>query len=242
MRFQRSWQISIALICLFLGLLVVVQFRTQSQRTRLSTARSEVLLNLYEDTETHRRSLERQVATLRAELAKAAEGRSLLAGMTAAVSKARKEAGLTELVGPGIVVTLNDSDREVRPGQDQDLYVIHDEDLLLVINELLAGGAEGVAINGQRWTARTEIRCAGPTASVNRTRIGAPFVIKAVGDPDTLESAMRLRGGVLDALRTWGIKVRVERVEKMALPAYTGSLEFEYARPVGQTAGTERSE
>lgn len=242
MKVLRSWQVSVTLICLLLGLLMVVQFRTQSQRTRLSTARSEVLLNLYEDTEVHRRNLEREVAALRGELAKAAEGRSLLAGMTKAVTRARAEAGLTELVGPGVVVTLNDSDREVRPGQDQDLYVIHDEDLLLVINELLAGGAEGVALNGQRWTARTEIRCAGPTASVNRTRIGTPFVIKAVGDPDTLESALRLRGGVLDALRTWGIRVRVERVERMALPGYAGSLVYEYARPVGQSAGTERSE
>lgn len=242
MRNLRPWEVTAALICVLLGLLMVVQFRTQSQKTRLSTARSEVLLNLYEDTEARRRSLEREVAVLRAELAKAAEGRSLLAGLTKAVAGAREQAGLTELVGPGIVVTLNDSDREARPGQDQDLYVIHDEDLLLVINELLAGGAEGIAINGQRWTSRTEIRCAGPTASVNRTRIGAPFVIQAVGDPDTLESAMRLRGGVLDALRTWGIRVRIERSERMVLPAYAGSLEYEYARPANSPAGGERRE
>ncbi len=221
---------------------MVVQFRTQSQKTRLSTARSEVLLNLYEETEAHRRSLEREVAVLRMELAKAAEGRTLLAGLTKAVAEAREQAGLTELVGPGIIVTLNDSEREARPGQDQGLYVIHDEDLLLVINELLAGGAEGLSVNGQRWTSRTEIRCAGPTASINRTRVGAPFVIRAVGDPDTLESAMRLRGGVLDALRTWGIRVRIERSERMVLPEYTGSLEYEYARPVDMASGAERSE
>lgn len=214
---------------------MVVQFRTQSQKTRLSTARSEVLLNLYEDTEARRRALEKEVAQLREELAKAAEGRALLKGMTESVERARIQAGLTGLTGPGVQVTLNDSNQETRPGQDQDMYVIHDEDLLLVINELLAGGAEGVAINGQRWTSRSELRCAGPTASVNRTRIGVPFVIRAVGDPDTLESSLKMRGGVLDALRTWGIRVRVERFDRLALPGYSGSLDYQYAKPVKVT-------
>lgn len=242
MRRVRPWEVTATLICVLLGLLMVVQFRTQSQKTRLSTARSEVLLNLYEDTEAHRRSLEKEVALLRTELAKAAEGRTLLAGMTDAVGRARAQAGLTELVGPGITVTLNDSEREARPGQDQDMYVIHDEDLLLVINELLAGGAQGIAINGQRWTARTEVRCAGPTASINRTRVAVPFVIKAAGDPDTLENSVRMRGGVLDALRTWGIRVRIDRSAQMALPGYAGSLEYQYARPAGSVSGAGRSE
>ncbi|MGE5508275.1 MAG: DUF881 domain-containing protein [Chitinophagales bacterium] len=239
---RRHLHLGVTAICVLLGVLMVVQFRTQSQKTRLSTARSEVLLNLYEDTEAHRRSLEKEIATFREELAKAVEGRQRLAGLNQAVEDARRRAGLTEVIGPGITVTLNDSDREAAPGQDQDMYLIHDEDLLLVINELLAAGADAIAINGQRWTSRSEIRCAGPTASINRTRVGAPFVIQAVGNADTLESAMRLRGGVLEALRTWGIKVRIERSDRMIIPAYTGSLEYEFARPLGVGQGEQRSE
>lgn len=242
MRNLRSWEITATLICFILGLLMVVQLRTQSQKTRLSTARSEFLLGLYEDTEARRRALEREVASLREELAKAAEGRSLLTGMTEAVERARVQAGLTELTGPGITVTLNDSEREARPGQDQDMYVIHDEDLLLVVNELLAAGAQGIAINDQRWTSRTEVRCAGPTASINRTRITAPFVIRAVGDPDTLENSLKMRGGVLEVLRTWGIRVRIERSDSMVLPGYAGSLEYEFARPVNGTLTARRSD
>lgn len=239
---RRDLHLSVTIICVLLGVLLVVQFRTQSQKIRLSTARSEVLLNLYEDTEARRRSLEKENATLREEIAKAVEGRDRLVGLNRTVEEARHQAGLTELIGPGITVTLSDSEREARPGQDQDLYLIHDEDLLLVINELLAGGAEAISINGQRWTSRSELRCAGPTASINRTRVGAPFVIQALGKPDTLESAMRLRGGVLEALRTWGIQVRIERAERMIVPAYAGSLEYEYARPLEVGPGEQRSE
>lgn len=228
---MRPWQISVTLICILLGLFVVVQFRTQSQKSRLSTARSEALVGFYEEAEAKRKRLQDQVAQLREELGKAAEVRNVQSGLAAEVQKERVKAGLTEIEGPGVVVTLNDSSREPRPGQSEDLYLIHDEDLLLVINELLAGGAEGIALNGQRYTSRSEIRCAGPTASINQTRVGAPFVIQAVGDPATLESSIRLRGGVIDALRTWGIQVRIERSDRLLLPAYAGSLQFDYAKP-----------
>ena len=46
------------------------------------------------------------------------------------------------------------------------MYIIHDDDLLRVINELRAAGAEAIAINGERIVAMSEIRCAGPTLSV----------------------------------------------------------------------------
>ena len=52
------------------------------------------------------------------------------------------------------------------PRENPNLYIIHDDDLLRVINELRAAGAEGIAINGERIVAMSEIRCAGPTLSV----------------------------------------------------------------------------
>ena len=63
------------------------------------------------------------------------------------------------------------------------MYIIHDEDLLRVLNELCAAGAEAISINDQRIVATTEVRCAGPTVSVNNVRSAPPYVIKAIGNP-----------------------------------------------------------
>jgi uncharacterized protein YlxW (UPF0749 family) len=53
-----------------------------------------------------------------------------------------------------------------------------------------------------------------------------------VGDPATLEGALNIRGGVVEALRGLGLEIRVERRERVRLPAFQGTLRFEHARPV----------
>ena len=87
------------------------------------------------------------------------------------------------------------------------LYIIHDEDILKVINELRAAGAEAISLNDQRLISTSEIRCAGPTISVNNTRVAAPFVIKAIGNAKSMEDAIKMRGGVAETLSVWGIQV-----------------------------------
>ncbi|RDV82908.1 DUF881 domain-containing protein [Ammonifex thiophilus] len=146
----------------------------------------------------------------------------------------RIEAGLVAVTGPGVEVTLNDSTLIPKPGQNPNLYVLHDEDILRVLNELKAAGAEVLAINGERLVATSEVRCAGPTILVNKTkRLAAPFVITAIGNPDTMINALNMRGGVVDTLRQfWGIQVSIKKLPEVTIPAYKGSRRFEYAHPV----------
>jgi len=74
------------------------------------------------------------------------------------------------------------------------------DDLLKLVNELNAAGAEAIAINDERIIATTEIRNAGNYIVINTNRYSAPFEIKAIGNPDTLEAALKLLGGVADDL------------------------------------------
>ncbi|MCL5040572.1 MAG: DUF881 domain-containing protein, partial [Firmicutes bacterium] len=141
-------------------------------------------------------------------------------------------AGLSEVQGPGVTVTMDDSKRPRQKGEDPNAFLIHDDDVLKVINELLAAGAEAVAINGQRLVSNTEIRCAGPTISINRAMTAPPLTIVAIGDPATLESALKMRGGVMESLALWGIEVKVKKENEVTIPAYHGSLDFQYAKPV----------
>ena len=77
----------------------------------------------------------------------------------------------------------------------------------------------------------------GPTVSVNGTKISTPFIIKAIGDPVTLENSLMMRGGVYDSLTAWGLKIEINKATDLVIPAYSGLINFEHATPV--TEGSE---
>jgi uncharacterized protein YlxW (UPF0749 family) len=141
-------------------------------------------------------------------------------------------AGLIAGTGQGVVITLDDSNLPRQPGEDPNLFLIHDEDLLKVINELFAAGAEAVSVNGQRIITNSEIRCVGPTIIINSIKLAPPFIIQAVGDPDILETSLKMRGGVIESLQVFGIQVNIKKQDKIDMPAYTGPIQFKYLKPV----------
>ena len=65
-------------------------------------------------------------------------------------------AGLLEVKGPGIIITLDYTPLEEDMGFDPSL--IYPEYLLLLLNELNSSGAEAIAINEQRIISTSEIR------------------------------------------------------------------------------------
>lgn len=141
----------------------------------------------------------------------------------------RYRAELVPLRGEGVIVRMDDSARPAKSGENPNLYVIHDDDLLRVINELRAAGAEAISVNGQRLTGVSEIRCAGPTLSVNNVRSSAPFEIRAIGEKKSLENSLRMRGGVVETLGVWGIQLDITASDDVYIPPYRGSIRQTYA-------------
>ena len=141
------------------------------------------------------------------------------------VSELNVVSGLTEVKGKGIIITVKDAEvlNPLYLAEDQ---IVHDNDLLQIVNELRAGGAEAISINNQRLTALSAIRCVGPSILVNDVKIGAPFVIKAIGNVDYLYSGINLSGGVVDIMRKYGISIEVERSENVVIPKYEGSIKI----------------
>lgn len=129
-------------------------------------------------------------------------------------------AGTTNLSGEGIIVTLSD-------GQRSDALV-HDSDVLTVVNELKAAGAEAISVNNQRIISTSAIRCVGPVIQVNYQKVAAPFEIKAIGNAQYLESALTIKNGVSDVLRELGVGINITRQDKVDIPKYEGSLSFKY--------------
>ncbi len=101
-----------------------------------------------------------------------------------------------------------------------------------MINELRAAGAEAISINGQRLIATSEIRCAGPTLSVNNVRSAAPYEIKAIGEKKSLENAIKMRGGVAETLKVWGIQLEVSTADDIQIPPYKGTFKRTHSKIV----------
>ncbi|MCG0274719.1 MAG: DUF881 domain-containing protein [Thermosediminibacteraceae bacterium] len=230
--------ILIALVCFILGLMLVAQFRStqKSGSAMTSLQRIQELTMELKTVIDEREKLRAELSELRKRLneyeSSAANISQVTEAMKRELEKARIAAGLVEGTGPGIVITLDDSNLPQQSGEDPNLFLIHDEDILKVVNELFAAGAEAVSVNGQRIIATSEIRCVGPTIMINSVRMAPPFVIQAIGNPESLESSLRMRGGIIESLQVFGIQVNIKRQDKIIMPAYTGPIKFEYFKPV----------
>ncbi len=223
---------AVALAMLVLGIMLGMNYRIQAgQESSLAYQRYAAAQRLLHTQDVQRAALEAQVARLRRRLAAMPQPGASTAGLRKALSAAELAAGMTTVSGAGVVVTLDDSKARVAPGANPEDYLLHDQDLLRTVNELNLAGAEAVSINGQRLTASSQIRCAGPTISVNEVRIAPPVHIVAIGDPARLAAAIEAPGAIQDTLRFWGIQVRVHQKRRVVVPGYAGPLILRYARP-----------
>ena len=217
---------SITFICVIVGFILSIEFKQEKETDTLPPdKRIEELSTEILKVQREREELKLQLLTLQKEYEVSPEELVTMENL-------RMQAGLTALEGSGVIVRMDDSKSDIRKGENPNLYVIHDEDILRIINELRAAGAEAISINGQRLTATSEIRCAGPTLSVNNVRSAPPFEIIAIGDKSSLENSIKMRGGVEDALKIWGIQIEVQGVENVYIPPYKGEFRHQFAQLV----------
>ncbi len=147
------------------------------------------------------------------------------------ITEGNKILGLTEVTGSGVIVTLGDSKKDASSSLDPSMLLVHDTDVLSVINELKNAGAEAISINDQRIIPTTGIICGGNIIDINGEKVGAPFEIKAIGLPEQL-AALDRPGGYLALLKDYSIEVKLEKSNNITIPKYTGTITYQYAKSV----------
>lgn len=136
--------------------------------------------------------------------------------------KYRMFLGKVKVKGKGVKITL--SDGAYNPEDDNvNNYLVHEQHVFKVVNELYISGAAAVAINGQRLTSHSYIVCNGPVITVDGVPYPAPFIITAIGDPAVLLSAINLTGGVKDQLVNDNLVFSVEKENELILDPILGS-------------------
>lgn len=142
------------------------------------------------------------------------------------------QAGLTQLSGSGLLVTLSDApvpDPNSSLGLSANVndLIIHQEDVQSVVNALWAGGAEGISIMGQRIISTSAVRCVGNTLLLHGKVYSPPFKIEAVGDIDSMRTSLKndINVAVLqDYVDVFGLVYTVQDEQKLNLTPFEGPI------------------
>ena len=244
---RRAWWATLFVLCGLLGAMLGLSVRTQTVKQHQET------LDRLQGTDMLARAnvdAQRRIAQLQKDndqLAKSAPSDTeRLKLLSKENEKAQFLAGLTDVKGPGVLVILDDSKIPLPAGMPPGVLgsappnIIHDTDINQVVNELKATGAEAISVNDQRLVAVSPIRCAGPTVFVNNTPQTPPYIIKAIGNPKNLATALNMSGGIMQQIRNYDPGMfKVEKPTKpIAIPAYSGGIEPKYAVPATVTVAS----
>lgn len=137
-----------------------------------------------------------------------------------------------DVKGPGVTVYIDDSKRALQEWETPKDILVHDSDLLLVINDLNAAGAEAISVNGQRITDLSSISCSGYTVRINGQFFARPFKIQAIGDGSRMAAALVGPGGYGTILKEWGLIFKVTVEDDILISAYTEDHTYKYMKAV----------
>jgi len=227
----EKWHLSLTLICLLFGVLFTSNLKTQLQVFNPMAARNKTLVTVIKTQEEKNKELEAEIARIRETIEKYTSPGSIQAELEPIqkdLEKLKILAGLTEVHGPGVVITLDDQEK-ARTARDPEYYLIHYSSILYIINDLRAAGAEAITVNNDRVVSTTDIRCAGNIILVNTHRLAPPYEIKAIGNPDLLEEIVRT--GEYTSLEFSKFPVSIVKRDNIVIPPYKGSYTFNYAAP-----------
>lgn len=215
---------------------VLVVQQKQSEQLRQMAARSSQ----------ENQKSRQMIAALRAKLSQSGElSVQQVKALNNQLSLLQIASGVTAVSGPGIRITIDDNAGTPQNADASSFLpgIVHDFDLLQIVNELRLMNAEAICIKGvgqdegTRITGYTPIRCVGSPIQIEGQPVAAPFTIEAIGNPQALDKAVNMAGGILsnlkDATRGPALQIKTEQVAKLTLPAASsGAPRFKLARPV----------
>jgi uncharacterized protein YlxW (UPF0749 family) len=151
------------------------------------------------------------------------------------------QVGLRPMHGTGLTVELNDAPRRpdgsLPPNARPDDVIVHQQDVQAVVNALWAGGADGLAVMGQRLITTGAVRCVGNTLLLYGRTYSPPFRVTAVGDPTRLRASLGTEPGVRlyrQAVDYFGLGYEAKDEREVTLPGYDGPVRLGYAEAVPQ--------
>ncbi|MGA5007261.1 DUF881 domain-containing protein [Streptomyces koyangensis] len=216
-------QLTVALLLFVLGLGLAIQVRSTNDTGALRGARQDDLVRILDELDDRTERLEdekRRLEDQRTELENSSDQAEEARRQT--VEKERQLgilAGNVAATGPGITVTVQDPGGTVRADM-----------LLDAVQELRAAGAEAIQVNDVRVVAGTYLSDGSGGVNVDGNKITRPYRFKVIGNPQDLEPALNIPGGVVQTLEKEQATVVVTREEKIVVDALRPAEQPDYAR------------
>lgn len=223
-----------AILTLALGFAIATQIQ-QNQEVELSTLRQDELVRVLADVNQRAARLDQQARELEGQRNELQSGADRAQAATeqaqARLDRLAVLAGTVQATGPGIRVTISDPNGGIRASA-----------LLDVLQELRDAGAEVVQFGTVRIVAGSFFADAGTSVTVDGQSLTRPFVVLAIGDPQTLASAMNIPGGIVDSVKRVGATARVDQLGTVNIDALHTPKTPRYAQAVPEpsTAPTPR--
>lgn len=231
-RSVKKNRVIITAVCLVFGFMISFSYHitnSQENKSNITSSQFERDMALREELikqEEINRSLQKelaekqqQVLEIEKQLSNEAQTFHRLADDA---EKYRMYLGKVKVKGKGVQVTLADAAYSPS-GENVNSYIVHEHHVFKVINELYISGASAVSINGQRLTRNSYILCNGPVIEVDGYQHPAPFVISAIGDPNTMIEALNIKDGVKDLLVNENVQFTLEKKDQIVMDAIYGS-------------------
>lgn len=240
---RSGWRFGVPLVCLAAGLLLAATHGV-SGGDEIRRSDAPRLVDLVRESQ---QSVDRLGAE-RDSLAGAVDGHhggspgtdAALTAITNRSTALAAEAGLDPAKGPGLVVTLNDAQRDAegrfpRDASPDDL-VVHQQDIQAVLNALWSAGAEGVQMQDQRIIATSAPRCVGNTLLLNGRTYSPPYVITAIGDAGAMQAALAA-SPLVSLYRQYVVRFGLGYTEEpraeVELVGHSEPVRMKYAKPIG---------
>jgi len=220
----RSAGLLIGALLAVLGFALAVQLRSQAKNDSLAGARQDDLARILDDQNGRIDRLQRQIGDLQAAKQRlSASGTDSTAAREEAQRQADALAVLTGTVpahGPGVEVTISDP----RDG-------LKAEDLLDVVEELRGAGAEVIQFGAVRVTTGSSFVDAADGVRLDGNLLTRPFLVRAIGEPKTMDTALNIQGGVVDTVGSVGGVVSIRQQNQVSVTATRPIREPKYASP-----------
>jgi uncharacterized protein YlxW (UPF0749 family) len=238
---RSPWRFGVPLVCLLAGLLLAATHGV-SGGAEIRRSDAPRLVDLV-------REAQSSVNRLRAERDQLANkidsmhGRSPDAALAAMLRRSAElagEAGLDPVHGPGLVVTLQDAQRDAngrfpRDASPDDL-VVHQQDIEAVLNALWSAGAEAIQMQDQRIIATSVPRCVGNTLLLNGRTYSPPYTITAIGDATAMQAALAAAPLVTlykQYVVRFGLGYREEVKPDVQIAGHSEPVRTHFAQPAG---------
>lgn len=163
----------------------------------------------------------------------AAVGAPELDQLLGAGDVAATDAGVVELAGSGLRITLTDAPRSAdAAATDPNQLVVHQQDIQGFVNAMWAGGARAVTLQGQRLISTSGIKCVGSTVVIDGVPYSPPYVIEAIGTTSRLQNALDESSQVevyREYVRKFSLGLQTEVDSTITAPPYTGTVDLRHA-------------